>query len=367
MDFKLYLSLEGLNELEADWCRLAEQVPDVQFYQLAYWYKSYLQVLHTGAQSVFFVAAYEQGEISFVLPLQCVTENVLGVKAVSLQLPTHPHMSLLDGLVSEMALSPSLLSELLVFLNQQKGLSWDWLYFRKVSEKSSLQKIFNSPENKKNIFVRADSESYFIDCEKNVDDALSHLSSKFRRNVRRQERNAASLGELHFESLQGDSLLSCLDEFLILEASGWKGQADSAILCHEKIVSFYKLIIKYQNPQNKCAINVLRLDGKLIAAQFSIINGSTMNLLKIAYDEKLAKIAPGNVLLLKVIQYCTESKNIHQLCFVTGPKWAEKWKSGKRNICVFQLFNKTFKGQLARFLLMTKRRLQKNINYLDNN
>ncbi len=346
MNFKLYRSLAGLDELEAQWLALVENASGAQFYQLPQWYRAYLHALIKPDRSLFFVAAFEGETLHFVLPLVQRSIKAYGFDFKVLKSPSHDHMSLVGGLCSNDYLLHNNIHSLYQFLRQQNEIQWDWIYFKKLVENTDVHRLVENSRFR-NVYEKSYVKSYYIDCGHGLDQSLQSLSSKFKRNLRRQQRKAQQLGELKFEILEGESLVQYFDDFLALESSGWKGKSNTSIISHPNLVLFYRLLVEYQHKYNRCILNALFLNGELIAAQLGILNGSTMNLLKIAYSEKMSSIAPGNILLNNVIKYCTEQSKIQELCFVTGPKWAQAWKTGERGVYSYLLFNKTIKGRVS--------------------
>ena len=347
MNFKLYRSLQGLEEIEGAWWNMLAMNPSAQFHQSPQWYKAYITALAESDTKAVFVAAYLNEELCFVWPLMQRTIPVFGIEFNVLSSPSHNHLSLVDGLCTEQALSPDTALSLIQFLKEQGVVQWDWIYVKKALQQASIHRLLNSSSRQID-FEYNRGNSYFIDCSQDIDTTLQHLSAKYKRNLRRQKRKAEQMGEITFKVLEGESLVEYFDEFLSLEGSGWKGETGTAIILHRDLIKFYRSLIQYQNNHSRCVLNALFLNDELIAAQFAIVNATTMNLLKIAYNENMSKVAPGSILLNHVIQYCVDQNDIKELCFVTAPSWASVWKSGSWDVYSYLIFNHNVKGLLAK-------------------
>ena len=92
------------------------------------------------------------------------------------------------------------------------------------------------------------------------------------------------------------AVAAAIEDFLALEASGWKGESGTAAAHHEEVRSFIKMALLALTAENKVAIHRLLLDGRAIAAAITLYSGDTAWYWKTAYDENLARFAPGVLL-----------------------------------------------------------------------
>ncbi len=152
------------------------------------------------------------------------------------------------------------------------------------------------------------------------------LSKKLRANTNRAENGLSRLGELRFEDAAESAMwIEAWEEFLALEAQGWKGETQSAIAGDEKLVAFYRRVLEEAHRQGKLRLYLLRLDGRLIGANLVIVEGATAYGWKTAYAPDLAKYSPGNVLQRKVTQALAEEGvgRLDMLDPVTD--WKRRW------------------------------------------
>ncbi len=122
---------------------------------------------------------------------------------------------------------------------------------------------------------------------------LSALSSKAGKEARRQARRLAELGHLEYASLRDADLDDAAEQFLVLEAGGWKGRAGTALLGTASRAAFARTMIRRLGDQGRCRIERLALDGAPIAMAVVLSCGRTDYLWKIAYAEDLARFSPG--------------------------------------------------------------------------
>ena len=134
------------------------------------------------------------------------------------------------------------------------------------------------------------------------------LSGKKRKHLRRQQELLSGLGRLEYAQLEDRSDLGVwVEEFLCLEASGWKGRAGTALATVESHRCFFESMAEEGFRRNRLLLSALRLDGQMIAGRAAVRAGSGSYLLKIAYDENYAKFSPGILLELEVIKHSARS------------------------------------------------------------
>lgn len=126
------------------------------------------------------------------------------------------------------------------------------------------------------------------------------MSAKKRKELRRQHKRLAEEGALTFErSVTGDGLAAWIDEFLDLEAAGWKGDAASALANSPETRRLFTDALHGAAQAGKLERLCLRLDGKPIAMLANFICPPGAYSFKTAYDERYARYSPGLLLQLE--------------------------------------------------------------------
>lgn len=119
--------------------------------------------------------------------------------------------------------------------------------------------------------------------------------------LRRFGRRLADLGSVLFTSTtQLPAIAPAIEDFLALEASGWKGRAGTAAGQHAGIRRFMQATLLALAAENKVSVDRIVLDGHSIAATITLRSGDTAWLWKIAYDESFARYSPGVMLSVAV-------------------------------------------------------------------
>jgi O-antigen/teichoic acid export membrane protein/CelD/BcsL family acetyltransferase involved in cellulose biosynthesis len=136
------------------------------------------------------------------------------------------------------------------------------------------------------------------------------LSSKKRKELRRQRNRLEDAGDLTFSLSSPGQTAAALQDFFALEAAGWKGKQGTAIRCEPDTEIFFTRAIAGLAANGQAAIAQLRQGSRLIAAGVVLRSGRGAWFLKIAYDETLAQYSPGVQLTLDLTETLARNPGI---------------------------------------------------------
>ena len=135
------------------------------------------------------------------------------------------------------------------------------------------------------------------------------------RNWRRQRRRLSEQGKFETRVLQpDDDPERWIEQFLRLEASGWKGQEKTALGMIESSEAIFRASARNGFALGKLQMLGLFLDEKPIALKCNYLTGAGGFTFKIAYDENYARYSPGVLL---------ELDNIEQMHRRPGLEWLD--------------------------------------------
>jgi CelD/BcsL family acetyltransferase involved in cellulose biosynthesis len=133
------------------------------------------------------------------------------------------------------------------------------------------------------------------------------IAGKHRKELRRQRKRLGELGRLAFTALEpADDAGAWLDEFLALEASGWKGRAGSALLSQPESERFFRAMALAAHQAGRLGATAIRLDGRALAMQILLRSGDGAYAFKLGYDEAFARYSPGVLLELDLVERVAE-------------------------------------------------------------
>lgn len=156
------------------------------------------------------------------------------------------------------------------------------------------------------------------------------------KELRRLRRRLGEQGTLTFSlATTYEEIRSATEEFLLLEASGWKGRAGSALVQETDSANFTRIMLWSAARRDQVRIARLDLDGRMIAAVVILTASDTAFLWKMAYSEDLARYSPGVLLIQSVSDWVRET-GMYQLvdsCAKAGHGMIESLWSERRDLC----------------------------------
>jgi hypothetical protein len=141
------------------------------------------------------------------------------------------------------------------------------------------------------------------------------VSGSLRRTLKRKKKRLSETGNLRCQTLAPAGDLSAwLEDFLRLEASGWKGRQGTALDSNENDRSFFLTVATEAFQRGRLAMLALRLDDRLIACRCNFLASAGAFSFKSAFSEDFAAYSPGVLL---------EIENIHLAHATPGLRWMD--------------------------------------------
>ena len=198
----------------------------------------------------------------------------------------------------------------------------------------------------------------------NADDYLhSALSRKRRKELKRLENRLNELGQLKYEIVEDAP--QGIEEFLQLEAAGWKGRAGTAFANQETHQAFFRDVANEAAARGRLMLLALRLDGRAIAMKFNLTASNGSFACKIAFDEDYARFSPGVLLEIDNIRRVIENSDLCWMdsCAIPDHSMINRLWTERRVIQNSLLSSGNLSGDLVVSLLpllhLVRRRLKK--------
>ena len=123
------------------------------------------------------------------------------------------------------------------------------------------------------------------------------LPARKHKDLNRRFRRLGELGEVEFRWESGsEGLAGWIDEFLALEAAGWKGEAGSALGCEAATKALFRESLAGAADRGRLVRLSLRLDGRPIAMLSTFLTPPGAFGFKTAFDEDYSRFSPGFLL-----------------------------------------------------------------------
>lgn len=158
------------------------------------------------------------------------------------------------------------------------------------------------------------------------------LSGERRRRMRRHEERLQEQGKIEYVALAPDGeIRTWLEEFLRLEAAGWKGQEGTALQCRAEDRRFFVESMTGAFQQGRLMMMALHVNGRPIAMFCDLLAPPWSFVFKLTFAEDYGRFSPGALLELEKIRRLHERKEIRWVdsCNAPGPSllkdlWAER-------------------------------------------
>ena len=346
LTFRMVRGLDGYLQIRNEWMQVLNRIERPEFFHQYAWYGALLEAWPAVAAEMFFIIAYRGGVAIAVCPLQLTQSRMHGMRLRTLA-PPDPNDVAYPDFICDRADYGELFPALIDHLRSQREISWDVLTLPRIFASDATAHTLASMNG---VFAHERGVCYYYRVDQGKEAIAARMSNGLRKHLRWCRRQLEALGKVEFVCSRDPQLLvDLLDEFLSLEASGWKGASGeaTAIKLDPSLLQFYSgLLARFAN-SGQCEINLLRLNDRAVAGKFCLISGGTWYQLKIAYDEAFDKYSPGSVLLEEVMGRLCKDESIQIASFLTGASWAERWHALEVGVYRVVAPNHTLAGRIA--------------------
>lgn len=272
---------------------------------------------------------YEGERLVGVLPLITAPERGLGGILSRLHPPLNPHCVSVSFLLAsgfEERVARYLLSEL-----ARTNPHYFSLTFERVHCDSRILGLPREVLDDVHIMKEPAGNGSYLPISGSFREYRESLSINFKRNLRKWDKRLSRLPDVRVQFLTGQDADSfTFEQFMQIEASGWKGRRGSAILSSPRRAEFYRALIQELREVGWLELHLLKTGEKLIAAHLGMRMERALVLWKIAYDEAFSNCGPGNILFEKTIERAFLSGDIDEINCLTDMEWHRHWKMDQR-------------------------------------
>lgn len=330
-------------DLVAAWDDLCARVPDARFFQRPAWIRATDRFRPESRIAVH--AAFVGGELVAVAPTSRRRATVHGVVCELRRGPAQDAAQFTDVLVAPEHRTATFVEAWLRHLDEVEG-PWDAVRFPRLPGSGALLQALRGADLR---YAAGDSApSRVVDVRRPA--ALGRLSARQFHNLDRLARRAhRELGPLERRSwMRPGEILSGFEQFLTLEASGWKGDWEhlSALAYQPAARSFYEAALVGLAATGSARVDVLSAGGVPLAAHLAFRGCDTWFLLKIGYDEAYRRLGPGGLLLRDFLLETAADPGVRKVNLVTAPSWSDRWHMDEERTLDLWIYGTTRRGRL---------------------
>jgi CelD/BcsL family acetyltransferase involved in cellulose biosynthesis len=322
---------KGVAPLAAEWDELAVRIGASPFDRPG-WFSAWLDAF--GAAGFEAIALRRAGELAAVLP-------VLAGRGV-VRAPTNWHTPGFEPVAVD---SAARLATLAV-LREKRLRRIDFSFLDERTAAAMRAGWAPAPANQRTVH-----ESPYVDTDRDWEPYWQGLSKNLRSSVRRRRKGLDKRGAVEIEVFEGgEGLQGLLEECFRLEAGGWKGKRGTAINSNPDTLRFYTELAGWAAGAGILSLSLLRLDGRIIAFNYSLENDHRHYLLKLGHDVALSDLSPGVVLTAAMVERAFQTGLQSYEFLGDADRYKLQWASGSRRLVRLQLFSRSAAGFGDRFV-----------------
>jgi GNAT acetyltransferase-like protein len=190
------------------------------------------------------------------------------------------------------------------------------------------------------------------------DDYWLSRSKKLRSNIQRYLNRVAGAGltmrlACHTDP---DSIVSAFARYADLESRSWKAKGGTEVASTNIQGRFYSDLLNVFSLTESAVVYELLVGEQVAASRLCIRSSDMLVMLKTTYDESLAHLAVGRLLLFYVLQEEFATKRVKRIEFYTHASPDQlSWSTHRREIDHFTIYRYAWVGNLHRRLRARRR------------
>ena len=208
--------------------------------------------------------------------------------------------------------------------------------------------------------VRVDAQERAVLRRRETADGYAKLKAKHRREFERKRRRLEDELGAALETVDRAEDGEAVDEFLALEASGWKGRTGTALASLERDAQFFRTICRSFRELGRLHLLSLQANGQRVAMACNVRAGEGVFCVKIAFDERWRRSSPGAQLMLDHVSWFHREGSATWMdsCVQPGNELVNRLWPDRRGIVTLALPAKSPSGDLARAAITAAVRLR---------
>lgn len=319
--------LEDLALHAPAWDALAAAAAAPSPFRACAWFEAHVAHKLAPGEPWLALLAYDGASLRGVLPLVEAAPRTLGLRRGRWRVPGEYYTPEGDALL-EPGLEPLTLARLLEGLAQAEpgALSVE---LGGIAPGSSTLTALGDGHGRVPAALEAETEGARLPVAGGLDPWLRSISENLRVNMRkaRNRLEREHPGALAFRFLAGpDAAPALLDDFARLEVGGWKGEDGGALARSPQKLELYRSLVARWAARGWLEWHLALLGGRPVAMHMAVRLGRTLTLLRICYDESIAKHMPGNLLLREMAAREHADARCDAIDFVQTQPWNAAWR-----------------------------------------
>lgn len=298
------------------------------------WNLACLLAFHDRAQVYTLTARAADGSLTAVLPMALDAWGPVR-RAILLNYPGEPSGFLYTDVEA--------LKDLLA-LTLKRGLP---LKLGRLWPDEAIDEILNGTVTKRATIVnRSGGASPWLKTDMPWAEFEAGLSSKRRNDVKRAFKRAEALGDLAFLFSAPDArtISKVVEDFAVLEASGWKGEQKSSLMHNLDRRAFFESYWGDMARLGRVKVAEMKVDGATAAMFIATDLGGRYWVHKISYHPKFARGSPGIVLMHRALESAFHDGCEYFEFLGQDEQWLRIWTKETRSYSFPRIYPRSAQG-----------------------
>jgi hypothetical protein len=205
---------------------------------------------------------------------------------------------------------------------------------------------------------------YVVDTTIDRETLYARLSRSRREQLRRRARRLNSSFTVRVQQLASRELrdnLGWFEDFVELEASGWKGREGTSIRHRPGSEAYFRAIIESATSHGMMHWYRLLADEATIAMEMGMRTGAVFWTPKTAYDERFARFSPGSEMVHRLLLVCMEDPSIKKINWISAPPSMDSWRPTRLAYYRLRVYRKSLAGRSLRGATWLRDRLRRHL------
>lgn len=278
MRVEIVSTTPALESLEKDWNDLCAQSSADSVYLTWEWLQSWWEVYGDAQRCLHVILIRDDaGPLLAIAPFCVKTEQRFGLRKNVLQFlgtgedsKDEVCSNYLDVVARENASE----AVALIVRHLADGLAkgwWDELDFKSVAQESVFLRSLQESSVFKGLTVTAPQPCAVISLPDRYEDYFTGLSKKWRDQLKRGNKELATLGQIVWQTASsGDELNSLFAEFKDLHQRKWEAQGSEGLFSSARFSRFHEQILRRFGPKGWVSVRMLKVNGQSAAASYKL-------------------------------------------------------------------------------------------------
>ena len=154
----------------------------------------------------------------------------------------------------------------------------------------------------------------------------ANAPKNLRATIRKRRAKARRRGELVVTTATSvPDVAAAFDRFVAMESMSWKAASGYTLAQQPAVSDGLRSFVTAAAPFQRARIRILHVGELEAAFQVEAVVGSTLFMLKTAYDESIAELSPGQLLMAEIVETACDDPAIDRLDYCVAQPWQQHW------------------------------------------